>query len=59
MQEKKVNKGLVIILIVASIPVLLLVMEVAALFIKIVAPNSGFAQFIDSILNWVIQRFTG
>lgn len=57
MREKKLNKGLVILIIVVSIPFLLLAMEVAGVIIKIVAPDSGFAQFIDSILNWIIRRF--
>ncbi|MCQ4635601.1 zinc ribbon domain-containing protein [Anaerovorax odorimutans] len=58
-EEEGGGKGRIALKICLVILILLLVMEVAGVVIKLTAPNSGAAKFIDSQLNKVIHLFTG
>ena len=58
-EEEKGGKGRVVLKVFLVILIILLVIEVAGVVIKLTAPNSGAAKFIDSQLNKVIHLFTG
>ncbi len=57
--EEKGGKGRIVLKVCLVILIILLVMEIAGVVVKIAAPNSGAAKFIDSQLNNVIHLFTG
>lgn len=57
--EEESGKGRIVLKILLVILILLLVLEVAGFAIKIAAPTSGAASFIDTQLNRVIHLFTG
>lgn len=58
-EEEKGGKGRLVLKICLVVLILLLVMEIAGVVIKVAAPNSGAASFIDTQLNKVIHLFTG
>lgn len=57
--EEKGGKGRVVLKVLLVILIILLVMEVAGVVIKIAAPTSGAANFIDDQLNKVFQLISG
>lgn len=58
-EEETGGKGRVVLKICLVILIILLLMEIAGVAIKVAAPTSGAAKFIDSQLNKVIHLFTG
>ncbi|MCB6992995.1 zinc-ribbon domain-containing protein [bacterium 210820-DFI.6.37] len=58
-EEEHGGKGRIVLKICLVILIVLLVMEIAGVVIKVAAPTSGAAKFIDTQLNNVIQLFTG
>ncbi|MCI7303092.1 MAG: zinc ribbon domain-containing protein [Clostridiales Family XIII bacterium] len=58
-EEEKGGKGRVVLKVFLVILIILLAIEIAGVVIKLTAPNSGAAKFIDSQLNKVIHLFTG
>lgn len=58
-EEERGGKGRIVLKVFLVILIILLVMEIAGVAIKVVAPTSGAAKFIDSQLNKVIHLFTG
>lgn len=58
-EEEKGGKGRIVLKVCLVILIILLVMEIAGVVVKIAAPTSGAAKFIDSQLNKVIHLFSG
>lgn len=58
-EYEKGGKGRIVLKVCLVILIILLVMEIAGVVIKIAAPSSGAAKFIDNQLNNVIHLFTG
>lgn len=58
-EEDKGGKGRIVLKVCLVVLIILLIMEIAGVVIKIAAPNSGAAKFIDSQLNNVIHLFSG
>lgn len=58
-EEHHGGKGRVVLKVLLVILIILLVMEVAGVIIKIAAPTSGAANFIDNQLNKVFQLISG
>ena len=57
--DEKGGKGRVFLKIVLAILIIILVVEVAGMGIRFLAPQSKAAEFIDTQLNKVIQLITG
>ena len=57
--EKKTwqKRVLIIVLVLASLLPLLLVLEIGAAVVMLVAPDSALAEFITNILNFFIRIF--
>lgn len=58
-EEESGGKGRIVLKICLVILIILLMMEIAGVVIKVAAPTSGAAKFIDTQLNNVIQMVTG
>lgn len=58
-EEEGGGKGRIVLKICLVILIILLMMEIAGVVIKVAAPTSGAAKFIDTQLNNVIQMVTG
>lgn len=58
-EDEKSGKGRIVLKVCLVILIILLAMEITGVVIKIAAPNSGAAKFIDTQLNKVIHVFTG
>lgn len=58
-EEETGGKGRIVLKICLVILIILLALEIAGVVIKVAAPNSEAAKFIDSQLNKVIQMVTG
>ena len=61
-QEEEVRKGgagRVVLMIILILLCLIFALELAGIGIKMAAPTSGAAEFIDNILNSLIQLITG
>lgn len=58
-EDEKGGKGRIVLKVCLVILIILLVMEIAGVVVKIAAPTSGAAKFIDSQLNKVIHLFSG
>lgn len=57
--EEKGGKGRIVLKVILVILIVILAVEVAGMAIRVIAPHSGAAEFIDTQLNKVIQLFTG
>ena len=51
------KRVLIIVLVLASLLPLLLVLEIGAAVVMLVAPDSALAEFITNILNFFIRIF--
>ena len=58
-EEKSGGKGRIALKIILIVLIVILVVEIAGMGIKFLAPQSKAAEFIDSQLNKVIQLITG
>ncbi|MDO4485565.1 MAG: zinc-ribbon domain-containing protein [Bacillota bacterium] len=58
-EEESGGKGRIVLKVILVILIVVLAVEVAGMIIKIAAPQSGAAEFIDNQLNKVIQLITG
>lgn len=57
--DERGGKGRLVLKICLIVLIVLLLMEVTGVVIKVAAPTSGAAKFIDTQLNKVIHLFTG
>jgi len=58
-EEEKGGKGRVVLKVILAILIIVLVLEVAGMAIKIFAPDSGAAEFIDTQFNKVLELIMG
>ena len=58
-EERKGGKGRVILMIILILLCIIFAIELAGIGIKMIAPTSGAAEFIDNILNSLIHLITG
>ena len=57
--DRKGGKGRVVLMIILILLCIIFAIELAGIGIKMIAPTSGAAEFIDNILNSLIHLITG
>lgn len=58
-EEEKGGKGRTVLKVILAILIIVLVLEIAGMAIKIFAPDSGAAEFIDTQFNKVLELIMG